>query len=66
MRAPSIKELRDELSRLMLEQIESLQTETFVRRSHANLIVEEARLKRIRELSADFLAALKEDDPLAH
>jgi N-glycosylase/DNA lyase len=66
MRAPSIKELRDELSRLMLEQIESLQTETFVGRSHANLIVEEARLKRIRELSADFLAALKEDNPLDH
>lgn len=50
-------EMRDELSRLMLEQIESLRRATFV-----GISEEQLRIKRIRELSADFLSALKRDD----
>jgi hypothetical protein len=59
----SIKELQDELSRLMLEQIESLNKQTFVVLTPEELRQQVERLKRIRELSADFLAALKRNEP---
>lgn len=52
-------ELREELSRLLQEQIESLTKQTFLGPDDAELSRQEARLKRIREVSADFLAALK-------
>jgi hypothetical protein len=59
----SPKELQDELTRLMLEQIESLKKETFVGLTSEELRRQEERLKRIREVSADFLAALKRNGP---
>ena len=55
----SVKEMRDELDRLMAEQIESLKKHTFGGISEEEFLQQEERLKRIRELSADFLAALK-------
>jgi hypothetical protein len=57
------EELRDELSRLMMEQIESLKKQTFVRLDEEELRQQEERLKRIREVSADFIAALKRKAP---
>jgi hypothetical protein len=59
----SAKELQEELTRLMLEQIESLKKETFVGLSPEELRQQEERLKRIREVSADFLGALKRNGP---
>jgi hypothetical protein len=56
-----VQELRDELQHLMLEQIESLEKETFGGLNEEDLRQQEARLKRIREVSADFLAALERD-----
>jgi hypothetical protein len=59
----SLEELRDELRRLMLEHIESLKDETFLGVSKEKLREQEERLKRIREVSADLLAALKQNFP---
>jgi hypothetical protein len=59
-----VEQIRAELSRLMTEQIASLQSRTFLGLDKEELRREEERLKRIRELSADFLAALKEDNRL--
>ena len=56
---PSLKEIRDELERLMQEQIESLRVEAFGGLSEDEMQRQRARLKSIREVSADFLAALK-------
>ena len=55
--------MRDELSRLMLEHIESLKTQTFVGLDEEGLRQQEELLKRIREVSAAFLAALKRNGP---
>jgi hypothetical protein len=55
----SLDDLRDELRRLMLEHIESLKEETFLGLNKEDLREQEERLKRIREVSADLLAALK-------
>jgi hypothetical protein len=55
MGGTGIKEIRDELERLMREQIESLQEQTFLGISVTGLQAERERLKRIRELSAEFL-----------
>lgn len=63
MDGPGIKEIRDELERLMEEQIESLQEQTFLGISEEDLQKEKERLKRIRELSAEFLEALKRIPP---
>jgi len=52
-------ELRDELHRLMTEQMESLQKQTFTWLDATEVKQQEERLKRIREVSADFLAVLK-------
>ena len=57
----SSKENRDELEGLLREQIESLKAQTFGGFSEEELREEQERLKRIRELSADFLSALKRD-----
>lgn len=59
MAGRSAKELGDELHRLMEEQIESLKKQIFIALDKEELREQEERLKRIRELSADFLAALK-------
>jgi hypothetical protein len=63
MVARSVKELRDELDRLMTEQIESLRNQTFLGMDPEEIRRNEARLSRIREVSADLLAALKRERP---
>ncbi len=55
----SVKEIREELERLMEQQIESLKVQAFGGLSQEELRQQDERLKRIREVSADFLAALK-------
>ena len=60
MASRSLEELRDELNRLMLEHIESMKAETFLGKlDEEALRQQEERLKRIREVSAAFLAALR-------
>jgi hypothetical protein len=59
MDGPSIEQLRDELTRLMREHIESIQNQTFLGISPEEVLLEKERLQRIREVSADFLEALK-------
>lgn len=56
-----LEELREELSQLMLEQVKSLKAQTFSGFSGEELRKQDERLKRIREVSADFLAMLKEE-----
>ncbi len=58
----STAELRDELHRLMTEQMESLQKQTFTWLDETEVKQQEERLRRIREVSADFLAALKRNN----
>lgn len=56
----SVEEHRHELNRLMLEHIESLEDSGFLGRvDEEEYRQHEERLKRIREVSADYLAALK-------
>ena len=55
----STEEIRDELEEVMREQIESLQAQTFGGLSEEELREQQERLKRIRELSADYLSAVK-------
>jgi hypothetical protein len=61
MAGRSTAKLREELGRLMEEQVESLRKQTFLGLDKAELHRQEARLRRIREVSADFLAALKRE-----
>jgi hypothetical protein len=61
MAGRSAAELREELGRLMEQQIESLKKQTFLGLDKVELHRQEERLKRIREVSADFLAALKRE-----
>lgn len=56
-----MEELREELRKLMLEQIESLKTQTYCGLGEDELRKQDERLKRIREVSADFLALLKKE-----
>jgi hypothetical protein len=53
------EEIREELERLLLEQTESMKNETFGGLSPKELRQQEERLKRLREVSADYVAALK-------
>jgi hypothetical protein len=55
----SVEELRHELDRLMREQVEGLKKQTFGGLQPQELHELEERLKRIRELSADYLGAMK-------
>jgi hypothetical protein len=55
-----VQELRDELQRLMLEQIESLQAQTFGGVSAEEMRKQDERLKHIREVSAELMSALKD------
>jgi hypothetical protein len=55
----SLSEIRDELRRLMEEQIESLTQQAFGGLKDDEAIRQDQRLKRIREVSADLLTALK-------
>ena len=60
MASRSVDELRDELNRLMLEYIESVKAETFLGRlDEETWCQQQERLKRIREVSADLLLALR-------
>ena len=59
----SIEEIRDELAQLMRAQIESLQEQTFVGISRQELRRQDERLKRIREVSSEFLVALRRISP---
>ncbi len=61
MDSRSLKEIRAELERLMLEQIQSLKMEAFGGLSEEELRQQKERLKRLRELSADYLSALKNE-----
>ena len=54
-------ELQEELRRLMEEQIASLRAQAFGGLSDKELHDQDERLKRIREVSADLLALLKEN-----
>jgi hypothetical protein len=56
-----LDELRRELDRLMQEQLESLKKRTFGGIGDDEVRREEERLKRIREVSADYLGALKRE-----
>jgi hypothetical protein len=56
-----LEELREELSKLMREQLESLKAQTVCEISAEELRRQDERLKRIREVSADFLFVLKND-----
>jgi hypothetical protein len=53
--------LRNELNLLFEEQIECLKKETFGVLSEDEIRSQTDRLKRIRELSADYIAALRRD-----
>ena len=60
MEGRSPEAIRDELQRLMVEQVESLKAETFGGLSKEELREQDERLNRIREVSADYLSAVKE------
>jgi hypothetical protein len=59
MNGTGLEELRRELERLMQEHIESMQKQTFLGITQDELHQERERMQRIREVSADFLEALK-------
>ena len=59
MDGSNLEKLRDELTRLMREHIESMQERTFLGISAEDVQREKQRLQRIREVSAEFLEALK-------
>jgi hypothetical protein len=63
MDRPNVEELRDELERLMREHIDSMAKQTFLGISPEDLRQEKERMQRIREVSADFLEALKRLPP---
>ena len=56
-----VEQLREELSRLMMEQVASLKRQTFGTVTQEELRQQEERLKRIRRVSADLIAALKQE-----
>ena len=55
------KELRDELTELNAEHLRNLKTEAFITISKEQKREHSARLKRIRELSDEYLALLRVD-----
>ena len=59
MDGSNIEKLRDELTQLMQERIESIKDRTFLGITPEELQREKQQLQRIREVSADFLDALK-------
>ena len=52
-------QLREELKRLMAEQIESFDKQKFVGLDQEELRQQDKRIKQIREVSADLLAVLE-------
>lgn len=63
MSGRTVEELREELTRLMREYIDSMSRETFVPLSQEEIRQQTDQMKRIREVSADYLAALKSNIP---
>jgi hypothetical protein len=63
MNGPSVDKLRDELERLMKEHIEATERRTFLGITPEEVLQEKERLERIREVSAEFLRALKKLQP---
>lgn len=61
MKRRNVDELKQELQDLMREHLDDLTTRQFVQASKERLGKEEERLVRIREVSADYLAAVKRD-----
>jgi TolA-binding protein len=59
MDGSKLEQLRDQLERLMQEHIESMKTQTFLGISPQELHQEKERMQRIREVSANYLEALK-------
>jgi hypothetical protein len=59
MSGPTVEELREELARLMREYLDSVKRETFVTVSQEEIRQQTELMKRIREVSADYLASLK-------
>jgi hypothetical protein len=59
MRERGIKEIREELERLMLKQVEILKKQAFAGLTEKELREQDQLLKQIRETSADYLAVLK-------
>jgi hypothetical protein len=59
MDRPSPEKLRDQLERLMRTQIDSLASQTFLGITQDDMQQQKERLQRIREVSADYLEALK-------
>ena len=59
MDGSNIEKIRDELTRLMREHIESMRERTFLGIGPDDVSREKQRLQRIREVSAEFLEALK-------
>jgi len=58
-RERGIKEIREELERLMLKQVAILKKQAFAGLTEEELREQDQLLKQIRETSADYLAALK-------
>lgn len=56
-------ELQQELSRLMGDQIRSLEWQSFVGIDADELLRQEKRLKRIREISAELILAMRKTQP---
>jgi hypothetical protein len=52
-------EIHEELGRLMREHIDSMKGEIFVPLSQEEFRLQEERLKRIRDVSAEYLATIK-------
>jgi hypothetical protein len=55
----SITEIREELERLMLKQVDMLKKQAFAGLNEKESREQRELLKRIREVSADYVAALK-------
>ncbi len=63
MRRRSFEKVRNELTRLTSEQLESLKKRTSAGQDKAELRQEEARLNRIREVTSEISAVLKKNLP---
>ncbi|HSZ60464.1 MAG TPA: hypothetical protein VK828_01620 [Terriglobales bacterium] len=57
-----LEEIRADLERLMLKQVDMLKKQAFVGLNEKESREQRELLKRIREVSADYVAALKRND----
>lgn len=62
MRRRSPDEVQHEMKQLMQEHIDALAHQTFVTPTEVQLRITEQRLKRIREISAEYLLAMRESE----